>query len=129
MALLQYIEGYKGSLTFEGQEYSVEAWSATLTANPTTISASKNGGWTTRRRGFKDMTGNCTIVFENDVDTLTGTGLVPGSIGTLELIADTGVKYSGEFMIGDATWNWVPGDVNKIQCNFGNAEAITTLPG
>jgi hypothetical protein len=129
MATPNYVEGYKGTLTFEGQEFSVEAWSATFTANVQTITASKNGGWTTRRRGFKDMSGNCTILFETDVDTLTGTGLVPGSIGTLELIADTGVKFSGEFMIGDDTWNWVPGDVNKVQCNFGNVEAITTFPG
>lgn len=127
--MLNYVEGYKGTMTFEGQEFSVEAWSGTYSVNMQKIMASKNGGAATHRRGFKELTGSATILFESDVDTLTGTGPVPGTIGTLELIADTGMKFSGEFLIGEGGWKWVPGDVNKIEVSFGNVDGSFTTPG
>jgi hypothetical protein len=125
---LAYVEGYKGTLTFESVEFSVEAWSGQYSVNMQKITASKNGGAVTHRRGFKELTGTATILYESDVDTLSGTGPIPGTVGTLELIADTGVKFAGEFMIGEDNWNWVPGDVNKIQISFGNMDGSFTTP-
>lgn len=126
--MLAYVEGYKGTMTFEGQEFSVEAWSGNYSVNMQKIMASKNGGAVTHRRGFKELTGTATILYESDVDTLSGSGPIPGTIGTLQLTADTGVEFNGEFMIGEDGWNWVPGDVNKIQITFGNVDGSFTTP-
>ena len=126
---LQYVEGYQGTLKVGSVEYSVEAWSARFGSNQQKITASKNSGWAVHRRGFKEMTGDATIIFESDVDTLTGTGPIPGATVTLELIVSATEKYSGSFNIGDATGTWDPNGVFKLAITFGNTGAITTLPG
>ena len=110
-------------------EFSVETWSATLSGGMTEVAASKNGGWAVHRRGMKRMTGSATVVYESNVDTLTGNGPVPANIVNLSLIAESGEQFVGNFVIGEATFNWDPNQPAKISFTFGNADAISTLPG
>lgn len=129
MAVLQYVDGYNGTLRVGSTEFSVETWSATLSGGMTEVAASKNSGWIVHRRGMKRMTGSATIVYESNVDTLTGNGPVPTSTVTMNLVADSGEQFYGNFVVGEATFNWDPNQPAKISLTFGNADAIATLPG
>ena len=129
MPILQYVDGYNGTMKVGTTEFSVETWSATLSGGMTEVAASKNGGWAVHRRGMKRMTGSATVVYESNVDTLTGNGPVPANIVNLSLIAESGEQFVGNFVIGEATFNWDPNQPAKISFTFGNADAISTLPG
>jgi hypothetical protein len=129
MAVLNYVDGYNGTMRVGSTEFSVETWSATLSGGMTEVAASKNGGWIVHRRGMKRMTGSATIVYESDVNTLTGAGPVPANTVTMNLVAESGEQFYGNFVVGEATFNWDPNQPAKISLTFGNADAITTLPG
>lgn len=129
MAVLSYVDGYNGTMKVGGTEFSVEGWSSTLSGGMTEVAASKNGGWVVHRRGMKKMTGSATIVYESNVNTLTAGGPVPANTVYMNLIAESGEEYHGNFVIGEAVGNWDPGQPFKISLTFGNAEPITTLPG
>jgi hypothetical protein len=129
MPILQYVDGYNGTMRVGSTEFSVETWSATLSGGMTEVAASKNGGWIVHRRGMKRMTGSATIVYESNVDTLTGNGPVPANVVNLSLVAESGEQFVGNFVINEGTFDWDPGQPAKINITFGNADAITTLPG
>lgn len=129
MPILQYVDGYNGTMRVGATEFSVETWSATLTGGMTEVAASKNGGWIVHRRGMKRMTGSATIVYEGNVDTLTGNGPVPANTVGMNLVAESGEQFFGCFVIGEATFNWDPNQPAKISLTFGNADAISTVPG
>jgi len=129
MAILQYVDGYNGTMKVGDTEFSVETWSATLSGGMTEVAASKNGGWVVHRRSMKRMTGSATVVYESNVETLTGNGPVPANTVNLSLIAESGEQFVGNFVIGEGTFNWDPGQPAKISFTFGNADAISTLPG
>lgn len=129
MAVLNYVDGYNGTLKVGSTEFSVETWSATLSGGMTEVAASKNGGWVVHRRGMKKMTGSATIVYESDVNTITGNGPVPANTVFMNLVAESGEQFAGNFVVGEATFNWDPNQPAKISLTFGNADAITTVPG
>lgn len=129
MAVLSYIDGYNGTLKVEGVEFSVENWSATTSGGMVEVAASKNGGWIVHRRGMKRMTGSASLVVESNVNTLVANGPVPGATVLMNLIAESGEEFYGNFVIGEAVFNWDPGQPAKISLTFGNADAITTNPG
>ena len=129
MAILQSVDGYNGTMKVGGTEFSVENWSATTSGGMVEVAASKNSGWIVHRRGMKRMTGSASVVFENNVNTLTAAGPVPGNTVLMNLIAESGEEFYGNFVIGEAVCNWDPGQPLKISLTFGNAEAITTNPG
>jgi len=127
MAVLSYIDGYNGTLKVGSTEFSVEGWSAAISAGMNEVAASKNGGWAVHRRGMKKITGQATIVLESNVATMVGAGPVPGNTVTLTLISDAAgtSNITGNFLIGEATPTWDPGQPVKIGITFGNADAIT----
>lgn len=129
MSILNYVDGYNGTMKVGSNEYSVEGWSATLSGGMTEVAASKNGGWVVHRRGMKKMTGEATIVFESDVNTLTGNGPVPANYVFMNLIAASGEEFQGNFVIGEGGFTWDPNQPAKVSLTFGNADAITVLPG
>jgi hypothetical protein len=129
MPVLNYVDGYNGTMRVGSTEFSVENWSATLSGGMTEVAASKNGGWIVHRRGMKRMTGSASIVYESDVNTITGAGPVPANTVCMSLVAESGEQFVGNFVIGEATFNWDPNQPAKISLTFGNADAITTLPG
>jgi hypothetical protein len=129
MPVLNYVDGYNGTMRVGSTEFSVENWSATLSGGMTEVAASKNGGWIVHRRGMKRMTGTALIVYESDVNTITGAGPVPANTVCMSLVAESGEQFVGNFVIGEATFNWDPNQPAKISLTFGNADAITTLPG
>ena len=49
----------------------------------------------------------------------------------VEAVADlSGCGFdTTEFVVGEAVFNWDPNQPAKISLTFGNADAITTLPG
>lgn len=129
MSVLNYIDGYAGTLKVGSTEFSVEGWTATYSGGMTEVAASKNGGWVVHRRGMKKMTGSATIALESDVTTMTGNGPVPGNTVQLTLISSTAGTSNivGNFVIGDATPTWDPGQPMKIALTFGNADAPTSI--
>jgi hypothetical protein len=126
MPVLNYIDGYQGTLRVGATEYSVESWSATFSGTMTEVTASKNGGWTVHRRGFQKLTGEATVVYESNVATLTGAGPVPGNTVAMTLVVNSTVNITGNFVIGDAAVNWDPNGPLKISLTFGNAENLTS---
>lgn len=130
MSVLSYIDGYDGTLKVGTTEFSVEGWTATYSGGMTSVSASKNGGWAVHRRGMKIMTGTATIVLESNVATMTGAnGPVPGNTVALTLVPSAAGSSNivGNFVIGDATPTWDPGQPLKIAITFGNADAPTSI--
>lgn len=127
MPVLSYIDGYDGTAKVGSTEFSVEGWSVTYGGGMTAVSASKNSGWAVHRRGMKIMTGTATIVLESNVATMVGNGPVPGNTVQLTLISSASgtANITGNFVIGDATPTWDPGQPVKIGITFGNAEAIS----
>lgn len=109
-------------------EFSVETWSATLSGGMTEVAASKNGGWIVHRRGMRRLTGSATVVHEGNVNTLTGAGPVPANVVFMNLVSESGKEFRGNFVIGEATYNWDPGQPAKISLTFGNADGIITTP-
>lgn len=127
MAVLSYIDGQDGTLKVGSTEFSVEGWQVAYSGGMTEVAASKNGGWAVHRKGMKKMTGSCTIVLESNVATLVGAGPVPGNTVQLTLISSAAgtSNITGNFVVGDATPTWDPGQPMKIGITFGNAEAIS----
>jgi hypothetical protein len=58
----------------------------------TEVAASKNGGWIVHRRGMKRMTGSASVVYESDVNTITGAGPVPANTVFMNLVAESGER-------------------------------------
>lgn len=129
MAVLSYIDGYDGTLKVGSTEFSVEGWSATYSGGMNEVTASKNSGWAVHRRGMKKMTGSATVVLESNVATMIGAGPVPGNTVQLTLIPSGSATSNivGNFVIGDATPTWDPGQPMKIAITFGNADAPTNI--
>lgn len=129
MPALSYIDGYDGTLRVGSTEFSVEGWNVAYGGGMTTVSASKNGGWTVHRRGMKIMTGSATIVLESNVATMVGNGPVPGNTVQMTLVpsGSASANIVGNFVIGEASPTWDPGQPMKIAITFGNADAPTSI--